>query len=350
MVRQDWEIIPDETMITTEPLVSVLVTPYNQIAYLRQTLDSILAQVCRFDFEIVIGEDCSTDGTRELCLEYAAAWPDKIVLCLNEQNKGLLDNYFDIFLKARGKYLADCGGDDYWLNTDKLQQQVDLLEKHPEVSLVTGNWQLLEQKTGKITNNPSWIEHDWFRPQAYGLEAISNYLNTNDIPRVSLASSCFRADWAKEAYANNPELFRGPRVVCEDLPLTLCLLKRGPIYVSRNNWLVYRVLEKSLSHSEHRSDYMRGFAFSAYRQTLELAFKLGVEPDAIGGYLRRKGGDFALHAFLNEDKALMDQLTDLWKEYDLKFPFKQTLLRFLMPLGWLAEPIRKIQRNRHRTP
>ena len=97
-----------------QPLVSVLVATYNQEKYIAQTLDCILMQQCSFEFEIIIGEDCSTDKTREICLEYQAKYPDQIVLCLNEYNKGLLDNYFDIFLKTKGKYIADCGGDDYW--------------------------------------------------------------------------------------------------------------------------------------------------------------------------------------------------------------------------------------------
>lgn len=325
------------------PLVSVLVTPYNQQEYIRQTLDSILMQVCDFDFELLIGEDCSTDGTREICQEYALRHPETIVLCLNERNKGLLNNYFDLFLQAKGRYIADCGGDDYWLTETKLQEQVDLLESHPEVSMVTGNWENYLQQTGERIRPASWIEADRYRPEQWGRAAVANYFNSTDMPRVVLAASCFRGDWARELYASHPELFRSEGVVCEDLPLTLGLLMRGPIYFSQANWLVYRVLQKSLSHSERRDDYVRGFAFAAYRQTLSLAGTLGVSLRQIKPYADAKAGDFILHAFLTKDSAFMERL----RREGLRFTLKHRLLQLGMRLPLLAEPLRRLylQRN-----
>lgn len=332
------------------PLVSVLVTPYNQKDYIRQTLDSILMQRCNFDFEVVVGEDCSTDGTREICQEYALRHPDRIVLCLNESNKGLLNNYFDIFRVARGKYLADCGGDDYWLTDSKLQEQVDILETHSDVSMVAGNWQLLEQKTGKLNKPASWIEQDWYQPDVYGQQAISNYLNSNEIPRMVLAASCFRGDWARELYERHMELFRGSDVVCEDLPLTLGLLQRGPFYFSNSNWLVYRVLEKSLSHSESRENYMRGFAFPAFQQTLQLVQTLGVSMQELNPYVKQKAADFTLHAFLSADMPFLENLGRLLTKYGWKPSLKHWLLRCCMRVPAMASLLRKQYLKRKKQP
>lgn len=329
------------------PLVSVLVTPYNQKDFIRQTLDSILMQRCTFDFEVVIGDDCSSDGTREICQEYAEKYPDQIVLCLNKSNKGLLDNYFDVFLKARGTYIADCGGDDYWLTDSKLQNQVDLLENHPNVSLVAGNWQLYDQKSGLLIKPASWINQDWFQPESFGKQSVTNYLNSNECPRVVLATSCFRGDWAREAYRLHPELFRGKEVVCEDLPLTLGLLLRGPFYISKNNWLVYRVLEKSLSHSKSRNTYMKGFAFSAFKQTLTLATTLGVPVRDIQLYALEKAGDFALHAFLNKDASFSDALQEVFKQHGLTTSFKNRLLHRCMDLPLIAPIVRSVYLKRY---
>lgn len=316
--------------MNTTPLVSVLVTPYNQQAYIRQTLDSILMQKCNFNFEVVIGEDCSSDGTREICLEYASKYPNQIVLCLNEHNKGLLDNYFDVFLKAKGTYIADCGGDDYWLTDSKLQKQVDILETHTDVSLVAGNWQLFDQKTGTFLKPASWINQDWFQPELFGSTAVANYLNSSDIPRVVLAASCFRGDWARETYRLHPELFRGKSVVCEDMPLTLSLLMRGPFYVSNNNWLVYRVLEKSLSHSKNQNDHLKGFAFSAFKQTMLIARTLGLPANDIRSYVTHKADDFTLHAFLNKDASFLKSLTEaLEQEGFTQSPKARMLQRYL---------------------
>lgn len=329
------------------PLVSVLVTPYNQQAYIRQTLDSILMQKCNFDFEVVIGEDCSTDGTREICQEYALKYPNRIVLCLNEHNKGLIDNYFDIFLKAKGTYMADCGGDDYWLTDTKLQEQVDILETHSNVSMVSGNWELYDQKTDKLHMPTTWINQDWFQPDQFGGKAVANYLNSKDIPRMVLAASCFRGDWARQVYQQHPELFRGKNVVCEDLPLTLGLLMKGPFYISKNNWLVYRVLEKSLSHSKSRNDYVKGFAFSAYKQTLALASTLGVAAQTIQPYALEKAGDFALHAFLNKDVAFSKVLKEEWKRQGIRIGLKISLLHLCMNLPLITSGIRAFYRKRH---
>ena len=71
---------------------SVVVITYNQEAFLAETLNSVLAQQCAFDFEIVVGEDCSTDGTRKICLDYQARYPEKIHLLLHDKNQGLLRN------------------------------------------------------------------------------------------------------------------------------------------------------------------------------------------------------------------------------------------------------------------
>ncbi len=329
------------------PLVSVLVTPYNQKNYIRQTLDSILMQQCTFDFEVLIGEDCSSDGTREICQEYADNYPDQIVLCLNIQNKGLIDNYFDIFLKAKGKYIADCGGDDYWLTNSKLQEQVDILENHANVSLVAGNWQLYNQKTGLLIKPASWVDQDWFQPEQFGQSSVANYLNSNESTKVVLASSCFRGDWAREAYRLHPELFRGKEVVCEDLPLTLTLLLRGPFYISKNNWLVYRVLEKSISHSKSQNTYLKGFAFSAYKQTLAIATTLGVSVREIRKYAYAKAGDFALHAFLRNDATFSRDVQQVLKKMGLNPSFKSILLHFCMQRPLIAKGVRFIYLKRY---
>jgi glycosyltransferase involved in cell wall biosynthesis len=333
--------------MSKSPLVSVLVTPYNQKDYIRQTLDSILMQRCNFDFEVVIGEDCSTDGTREICQEYAQKYPDQIVLCLNVQNKGLINNYFDVFLKARGVYLADCGGDDYWLTDSKLQEQVDILETHSNVSLVAGNWQLYDQKSGILSKPTSWITQDWFQPLIFGKEAVANYLNSDYIPRIVLAASCFRGDWARELYEKHPELFRGNNVVCEDLPLTLGLLLKGPFYLSKNNWLVYRVLEKSLSHAQSRNDYVKGFAFAAFKQTIALATTLGIPSPSLAPYTRRKVGDFTLHSFMNEDVDFSETLQEACKKLDIRAGLKNILLQQCFRIPFLTSILRNLYRKRH---
>ena len=115
-----------------QPKVSVLMITYNHEKLIAQAIDSVLMQKTTFPFELVIGEDCSTDGTGAIVAEYSRKYPEIIRPHLPEQNLGALENGRAIFRASRGKYLALLEGDDYWTSPNKLQAQADLLDNHPE--------------------------------------------------------------------------------------------------------------------------------------------------------------------------------------------------------------------------
>lgn len=137
-------------MENNAPLVSIAVITYDQEDTLPQTLDCILNQNIDFPIEIIIGEDCSKDRTREICLTYKEKYPDIIRLILHEINQGLLKNYKSVIELCSGKYITGCAGDDYWHNPDKLRIQVDFLETHPDYGLVHSDVNVLIMKTGTM--------------------------------------------------------------------------------------------------------------------------------------------------------------------------------------------------------
>jgi len=114
------------------PRVSVLMLAYNHGPYIRQALDSILMQKVKFAYEIVIGEDCSKDHTRQIINECALCHPGIIRLLANSSNLGMIPNFVRTLGACRGQYVAMLEGDDYWTDPDKLQMQVDALDAHPE--------------------------------------------------------------------------------------------------------------------------------------------------------------------------------------------------------------------------
>lgn len=122
-----------------KPLVSVAICSYKHAKYLRTCLDSILNQKTTFDFEVIVGEDCSNDGSREILEEYLICFPEKLTVIFNEQNLGVTKNGINVRNRCRGKYIASCESDDFWCDEYKLQKQVDYLEAHPEIVAVGSN-------------------------------------------------------------------------------------------------------------------------------------------------------------------------------------------------------------------
>jgi glycosyltransferase involved in cell wall biosynthesis len=114
------------------PKLSISLITYNQREYISQSIDSALSQVTDFDFEIVLSDDCSTDGTRDICIEYKERYPDKIRLILHEKNIGAVKNYISTYQACNGEYVAYLEGDDYFTDINKLQKQVDFLETNSD--------------------------------------------------------------------------------------------------------------------------------------------------------------------------------------------------------------------------
>lgn len=116
-------------------LVSIQCITYNHEKYISDAIESFLMQKTNFQYEILIGEDCSTDNTRKIVEKYANKYPDKIRLITSEKNVGIKMNEKRLRDSSRGKYIALCEGDDYWTDPCKLQKQVDYMENHIECSM-----------------------------------------------------------------------------------------------------------------------------------------------------------------------------------------------------------------------
>ncbi|MCX7638156.1 MAG: glycosyltransferase [Cyclobacteriaceae bacterium] len=115
-------------MTEQPPLLSVCLITYNHAKFIRQAIDSVLMQQVNFTWELIIADDYSTDGTREILLEYKRKHPEFIQLILQEKNVGPAQNWLDLITKPKSKYIAYLEGDDYWTDPLKLQKQVDFLE------------------------------------------------------------------------------------------------------------------------------------------------------------------------------------------------------------------------------
>jgi len=118
-----------------ETMVSVGMITYNHEPYIAQAIEGVLAQKTNFSFELIIGEDCSTDNTAAIIKEYAQKYPDILKARYNISNLGVMVNAVETMQQCTGKYMAFCEGDDYWTDQYKLQKQVDFLEANEDYSL-----------------------------------------------------------------------------------------------------------------------------------------------------------------------------------------------------------------------
>jgi len=132
--------ISDPSRLVEQPLVSVLMLAYNHGAWISEAIESVMAQDCDFDYELIIGEDGSTDDTRAIVLRYQQLHPEKIRVVYPERNGGFHANHRRVFSLARGEFIAYCEGDDYWCRRDKLAAQVVLLREQPQAAMVHGDW------------------------------------------------------------------------------------------------------------------------------------------------------------------------------------------------------------------
>jgi glycosyltransferase involved in cell wall biosynthesis len=138
------------------PLVSIASISYNQERFIAQAIDSWLMQQCDFNFEIVIGEDCSTDNTLKIIKEYQARIPNLIKVITSESNVGMMSNFMRTLKACKGKYIAICEADDFWTNKLKLQKQVDVLKACPKSMMCFHNAEYKYESSSK----PNMVFHE----------------------------------------------------------------------------------------------------------------------------------------------------------------------------------------------
>jgi len=227
-----------------DPIVSVCVQTYQHAPYIQQALDSILMQKTEFPFEILIGEDESTDGTREICIEYANKYPDIIRLFLNSRKNVIYINghptgrwnFMNNLKNTRGKYIANLPGDDYWTDPQKLQKQFDVLERHNEI-VACHHWHAYKYEDGrKNLGTPK-------KGKGYYPKRIATI---KDIFAKRLEIK-FRTIMFRNIIHDNffPDWFMN--VLFGDIPFSFLLGQYGDFYFIDEPMAVYRITGKGLS-------------------------------------------------------------------------------------------------------
>ncbi len=321
-----------------EILVSVVVITYNQEEYIARALDSILMQKCSIPFEIIIGEDCSTDRTGEICARYAEQYPDKITLFRNSPNKGLLNNYFDCILACKGKYVADCAGDDFWVDEHKIEKLYTLMEQHPDVTLAHTGYAVYNENTGMAST-----------PQGYQSEAYikdgKSMLQDIICPKVPMMiqSTMFRMKPLLEGYEEDTALFRNKDLPCEDMPIFAALASRGKIAYIPDTTQYYSVGHDSLSNNIDETKQFH-FVKRMTRLTNYLAKKYGIESRVLDECLKVKAFALIMHVFRTNKAELLSEYDNTIQSLHIQTDTKTNILRQALKckmLWWTLLCVRK---------
>lgn len=237
--------IGDPAKLPARPLVSVQMITYNHEPFLAQAIEGVISQKTNFPFELVIGEDCSTDQTRQVALDYQARYPHLIRVLYSAHNVGMFPNVRRVHTACRGKYLAYCEGDDYWNDPHKLQEQVEFLETHPDYALVHT---AINVDCGPLGMNASpgyrrtnqGLDPDDRERQAY----YEILMNTR---WVCTASACFRHDLLNQILRDCPEC-SDPVYMMGDTQRWLELARLGRIKFIPKPMATYRITPNSATH------------------------------------------------------------------------------------------------------
>lgn len=280
-------------------MISVIVITYNQEKTIARALDSILCQKCHQPVEIVVGEDCSTDNTPAICQDYAARYPQIRLYC-NTHNKGIINNYYDCLLACRGEFIADCAGDDFWVDDQKLEKAVSLMEADPAITLVHTAWRSYNERTGIATDT---MPQPFPEPVTEGKDMLEAILTQTRMPVIQLCSSLYRASTILEAYHADTSLFRDPEMGCEDLQIAFFLAMKGKIAYLPDVTLHYSQGEETVSSSH---DERKQFRFDRRVTMLshELSERYQIKGPAVTRFFSQRAFTLLMHAFRAHDAAL----------------------------------------------
>jgi len=237
-----------------QPLVSVCMITYNHEPYIAQAIEGVLTQQTAFPFELIIGEDCSTDGTRKIVFSYQKKYPDVIRVVTSGKNVGSKMNSFRTEEACQGKYIAYCEGDDYWHDPQKLQMQVEILESNPEVSLVHSEHDLLETKSGrrifcfhKYCGRLHAAADD---PDNFFVDVITYKYH------IVTCTVCIRASLMHRLRKADTVLYADKRFPIGDMQRWGELSRIGKFVYTNKSLAMCRVLAESMSHTANLQKYV----------------------------------------------------------------------------------------------
>ena len=216
--------------------ISACIITYNHEAYIRECLDGAISQKLNCNYEIIIGEDLSTDNTLKICKEYAEKYPKIVKILPREKNLGMISNWQSSIYSCQGEYIAICEGDDYWTDPLKLQKQVDFLEANKDYSLCFHNANVIYDDIITKSHLFTKLEDRFYT----GVELFDNWL-------IPTASVLFRKEALySERYV---EVCESSKILYADTPLFISASFCGKLFGFSETMSVYRKQAEGMTNN-----------------------------------------------------------------------------------------------------
>lgn len=279
-------------------LVTIRCLTYNHEPYIRQCLEGFVMQKTNFRFEAIVHDDASTDNTAAIIREYAEKYPDIIKPIFETENQySKRDGALRRIMNAhtRGKYVAMCEGDDYWIDPLKLQKQVDFLETHPDYGLV--------HTLAKVYINNKGL----FRKNLIGedFEGVDQLIIRN---RIVTLTTCYRTE-IYQRYIQDIKPDSSWKM--GDYPFWIYIALRFRVYFLNEITGTYRILENSASNSV---DLNQKIAF--YNSTYHISsfFAHESQKEYLIPKIKRSFLHSIIYAYANDDRTIDGELVGLIKK------------------------------------
>jgi glycosyltransferase involved in cell wall biosynthesis len=315
-----YEEISAPSVFVKEPVVSVHMITYNHEPYIAQAIEGVLLQEVDFPFELVIGEDRSTDATREIVLEYQKKYSDIIRVITSSKNVGAHKNARRTQKACRGTYIAFCEGDDYWHHPKKLQKQIEFLETHPDYGLVHSGAIVCNVETGHTIE----VSRGFLKTKKQIFDNDDGNLFFEILARsysITTCSVCLRKELLDHAVESDPIAFESDRFIAGDATRWLELSRLTKFKYIDEPLVTYNRLPESASNSEDIRKRMK-FKFSCLDMRLYYADKYGCSDK-----LPKSCWDHYTYPLLSYSYYYQDvEMAVMVKEKRKHLPFEQRLL------------------------
>ncbi|HEU5123464.1 MAG TPA: glycosyltransferase [Verrucomicrobiae bacterium] len=328
------------------PFLSVLMITYNHRPYLEKAVQGVLTQKADFPFELLIAEDWSKDGTRDLAFELQRRHPDLIQVIASESNVGMHANLARVERGARGKYVAYCEGDDFWNDPHKLAKQVAFLESRPDYTFVHSHCHRYVVAENRLMADSLKVPRDLNDSKAF--EDI--LLGRRSPLTVTVMA---RRDELNQVLENCPEC-TDPIWPMADTQRWLELSRRGKVGCIHESLATHNWLPESAGQS--RDPQKRLKFYSAAREIkLHYLRKYPVAPEIERSVKRRLASLLLNYAF---QAAALDFARELYLDYrsnggrpDLRIhsllwgSVSRNRQRWVQPVLWLHRNYRRLIRQ-----